>query len=35
MQKISKMIILVIFCFFQGLETGLESKKQTSDFKKM
>ena len=33
--SVSKMIILVIFFFFQGLETGLESKKQTSNFKKM
>ena len=34
MQKMSKMTILVIFCFFQGLQTCLESKEK-SKFDKM
>ena len=35
MQKMSKMAILVIFCYFQGLGTCLESKEETTNFNKM
>ena len=35
MQEISKMTILVIFCYFQGLGTCLESKQETLNFDKM
>ena len=31
----SKMTILVIFCYFQGLGTCLESKQETLNFDKM
>ena len=35
MQEMSKMTILVIFCYFQGLGTCLESKQETLNFDKM
>ena len=34
MRKMSEMTILVIFCYFQGLRTYLESKEKTSNFNK-